>query len=70
MNPEDILEGLTQEERLDLLERLIQEASKSSPEELSLENRVRRLEAIVGWRHHRTHQHHPHPHTGSHCCCC
>jgi hypothetical protein len=80
MNAENILEGLTQEERLKLLEQLIQGAEQAQEEELSLEDRVDRLEAVVfagpGRMHqhehgrhgrhgqHRRHHHHHHHHMG------
>jgi len=44
MDAEKILEGLSQEERLELLERLIQGASRAQEESLSTEERVERLE--------------------------
>ncbi|MFQ5408317.1 MAG: hypothetical protein ACE5FI_07860 [Anaerolineales bacterium] len=44
MEAEKILEGLTQEERLELLERLIQGAAQAREESLSTEERVERLE--------------------------
>ncbi len=44
---EKILEGLSQEERLKLLESLIQGASKAREENLSVEDRLERLEQIV-----------------------
>ena len=48
MNAEKILEGLSQEERLKLLERLIQGAEQAQEENLSVEDRVERLESQVG----------------------
>ena len=47
MEAEKILEGLSQEERLELLERLIQGASQAHEESLSTEDRVERLEEAV-----------------------
>jgi len=47
MEAEKILEGLSQEERLELLERLIQGASQAHEESLSTEERVKRLEEVV-----------------------
>lgn len=44
MEAEKILEGLGQEERLELLERLIQGASQAQEESLTTEERVERLE--------------------------
>jgi hypothetical protein len=41
-----ILEGLSQEERLELLERLVKEGAQTE-ENLSLEERVKRLEDFV-----------------------
>jgi len=49
MDAEKILEGLSQEERLELLERLIQGAERAHEEELSTEERLERLESLVGW---------------------
>lgn len=48
MDAEKILEGLSQEERLKLLERLIQGAEQAQEESLSVEDRVERLESLVG----------------------
>lgn len=47
MEAEKILEGLSQEERLELLERLIQGASQAREESLSTEERVERLEEVI-----------------------
>jgi hypothetical protein len=44
MEAEKILEGLSQEERLELLERLIQGATQAQEESLTTEERVKRLE--------------------------
>ncbi len=44
MSDDDILEKLSQEERLKLLERLIKGASQEKEENLTLEQRVKRLE--------------------------
>lgn len=52
MDIESILEGLTQEERLALLERLVKSmaGAETPEEELTIEERVKRLEDIVlGW---------------------
>lgn len=49
MDAEKILEGLSREERLELLERLIQGAERAHEEELSTEERLERLEALVDW---------------------
>ena len=46
-NVEEILAGLSQEERLKLLESLIQGATKAREESLSVEERLERLEQIV-----------------------
>lgn len=48
MDSERILEGLSQEERLKLLERLIQGAEQAQEESLSVEDRVERLESLAG----------------------
>lgn len=48
MDADEILEKLSQEERLELLERLIKGASQAKEENLTLEERVERLERIVG----------------------
>ncbi len=68
MDAEKILEGLSQEERLKLLERLIQGAEQAQDESLSVEERVERLESLVGmgprrWRGHRDFRM-----SGCHCC--
>ncbi len=49
MEIDKILEGLSQEERLQLLERLVKEGAQkeAKPEDLSLEERVKRLEDYV-----------------------
>ncbi len=47
MQAEKILEGLSQEERLELLERLIQGASQAQEESLTTEERVERLEQTL-----------------------
>jgi hypothetical protein len=49
MEIDKILEGLSQEERLQLLERLVKEDAQkeASSEEMSLEERVKRLEDYV-----------------------
>lgn len=65
MEIDKILEGLSQEERLELLERLVKESAQNEEktENLSLEQRVKRLEDFVfearhgfgprwGFRHH------------------
>ena len=71
MDAEKILEGLSQEERLKLLEQLIQGAEQAQEEELSLEDRVERLESLAGaglqhhcqrWGGHGRHRHHHHHH--------
>lgn len=49
MDTEKILEGLTQEERLELLERLIQSTDQPREEELSVEQRLERLESLAGF---------------------
>ena len=58
MDAEKILEGLSQEERLKLLERLIQGAEQAKEESLSVEDRVERLESLVdlGPRRRRGHR--------------
>jgi cell division septum initiation protein DivIVA len=68
MNAEKILEGLTQEERLKLLEQLIQGAEQAQEEELSLEDRVDRLETVIFAAPHRRsrHGHGPHGRHGQH----
>jgi hypothetical protein len=53
MNVERILEGLSQEERLALLERLLKQASEQDEEELSTEERLDRLEEAVYRRRRR-----------------
>lgn len=68
MDADEILEGLTQEERLELLRRLIQDAERPRVEELSTEERLERLESIVAfgpmrWRGRRWHHAY-----GWHCC--
>lgn len=51
MEADKILEGLSQEERLELLERLIQGASRAQEENLTTGERVERLEeALWGGR--------------------
>ncbi len=49
MEIDKILEGLSQEERLELLERLVKEGAQeeTKAEDLSLEQRVKRLEDFV-----------------------
>jgi hypothetical protein len=49
MEIDKILEGLSQEERLQLLERLVKEEAQkeAKTEDLSLEERVKRLEDFV-----------------------
>jgi hypothetical protein len=49
MEIDKILEGLSQEERLQLLERLVKEGAQkeAKAEDLSLEERVKRLEDFV-----------------------
>ena len=47
MEAEKILEGLSQEERLELLERLIQGASRAQEESLTTDDRVERLEETL-----------------------
>ena len=49
MDTEKILEGLSQEERLELLERLIQGAERAHEESLGSEERLERLESLAGW---------------------
>jgi len=49
MDTEKILEGLTQEERLELLEHLIQSTDKPREEDLSVEQRLERLESLIGF---------------------
>lgn len=82
MDSEKILEGLTQEERLKLLAQLIQGAEQAQEEELTLEDRVERLESLVGagpqhqrrrrggHGRHRQHRHHRHQHMGMGGCGC
>lgn len=48
MADEDILEKLSKEERLELLERLIKGAAQEQEENLTLEERVERLEKMFG----------------------
>jgi len=48
MDADEILEKLSQEERLELLERLIKGAAQAKEEELTIEDRVARLEKLVG----------------------
>lgn len=55
MDVESILEGLSQEERLALLERLIKEAAEPSEEELSVEERLERLERLMFGRRRWVH---------------
>ena len=49
MDTEKILEDLTQEERLELLEHLIQSTDRPREEDLSVEQRLERLESLVGF---------------------
>lgn len=49
MEGEKILEGLSQEERLELLERLIQGAERAREENLTIEERLERLESSGDW---------------------
>jgi hypothetical protein len=58
MDTEKILEGLTQEERLELLERLIQSTDQPREENLSVEQRLERLESLIGFGpgHRRWHR--------------
>jgi hypothetical protein len=49
MDTEKILEGLNQEERLELLEHLIQSTDRPREEDLSVEQRLERLESLVGF---------------------
>jgi hypothetical protein len=53
MDTEKILEGLTQEERLELLEHLIQSTDKPREEDLSVEQRLERLESLIGFEPER-----------------
>jgi len=53
MDVEQIFEGLSQEERLALLERLLKQATKPDGETLSTEERLDRLEEAVHGRHRR-----------------
>ena len=69
MNAEKILEGLSQEERLKLLERLIQGAEQAQEESLSVEERVERLESQVGLGSRRRHGHRGSRMSGCHCSC-
>lgn len=55
MKGEEILEKLSKEERLELLERLIQGAMQAQEEDLSTEERIERLEALAGWGPRRQH---------------
>ncbi len=48
MNTEKILEGLNQEERLELLERLIQRATPALEESPNIEERTERLVEALG----------------------
>ncbi len=48
MNTEKILEGLNQEERLELLERLIQRASPVLEKSPDIEERTERLAEVLG----------------------
>ncbi|MCP4361510.1 MAG: hypothetical protein GY796_26155 [Chloroflexi bacterium] len=48
MADDKILDKLSQEERLDLLERLIKGAAQAKEESLTLEQRVERLEKMTG----------------------
>ena len=47
---EEVIGGLSQDERLDLLERLIRGAERSDDEALSTEERIERLEKTVWGR--------------------
>ncbi len=51
MNTEKILEGLNQEERLELLERLIRRASPVLEESTNIEERTERLVEALGSGH-------------------
>ncbi len=68
MDAEKILEGLSQEERLKLLERLIQGAEQAQDESLSVEERVKRLESLVGLGPRRRQEHRSFRMSGCHCC--
>ena len=68
MDAEKILEGLSQEERLKLLEQLIQGAEQAQDESLSVEERVKRLESLVGLGPRRRREHRSFRMSGCHCC--
>jgi hypothetical protein len=69
MDAEKILEGLSQEERLKLLERLIQGAEQAKEESLSVEDRVERLESLVGMGPRSRRRHRGFRMSGCHCGC-
>ena len=69
MDAEKILEGLSQEERLKLLERLIQGAEQAQEESLNVEDRVERLESLVGLGPRRRREHRGFGMSGCHCGC-
>ena len=69
MDSEKILEGLSQEDRLKLLERLIQGAEQAQEESLNIEDRVERLESLVGLGPRRRHGHRGPRMSGCHCGC-
>ncbi len=54
---EKILESLSQEERLKLLERLIQGATEIKEESMTVEERLERLEGILLGGHHGSGKH-------------
>ena len=68
MDAEEILEGLSQEERLKLLEQLIQGAEQAQKESLSVEDRVERLESLVGLGRRRQRGHRTFRMSACHCC--
>ncbi|MCP4427396.1 MAG: hypothetical protein GY803_23150 [Chloroflexi bacterium] len=51
MSNDEILDKLSQEERLELLERLIKGAAQAKEENLTLDQRVERLEKMAGFGH-------------------
>ncbi len=69
MDAEEILEGLSQEEPLKLLERLIQGAEQAQEESLSVEDRVERLESQVGLGPRSRRGHRGLRMSGCHCGC-
>lgn len=69
MNSDKILEGLSQEDRLTLLESLIRGAEQAQEENLSIKDRVGRLEAQVGRGPGRGRMRHGSRMSGCHCGC-